>query len=123
MKLAVILISNPDGGDESLARLFNALTLAYEARQAGDDVAITFVGTGTKWPEQLSKIGHPGNNLYNEVRDLVKGASRSCALKWGATESVQANGLKLLDDNKIPGTVGGASIRHYLADGWQTLVF
>ena len=123
MKTAVVIISDPHAGDEALARLFNALALAYEADAAGDEVAITFIGTGTRWPEQLSQLGHPANARYNQLRHLVKGASRSCSVRWGTTEANQKQGLALLDENKIPGTVGGASLRHFLAEGWQTLVF
>ena len=33
------------------------------------------------------------------------------------------SGLTLLTDNKIPGTSGAASVRRYLVEGWQTLIF
>jgi hypothetical protein len=123
MKLAVVVIANPEAGDEALARLFNALAVAYEADAAGDEVALTFIGTGTRWPEQLSKLTHPANGRYNQLRHLVQGASRSCSMRWGAAEANQELGVALLDENKIPGTPGGASLRRYLVEGWQTLIF
>jgi len=123
MKTAILVISNPDGGDEALARLFNALVLAHEAKAHGDQTEIAFIGTGTRWPERLSQLGHPANALYNSVRELIVGASRACSARWDATASVEAAGHTLISENKIPGTPGGVSIRHYLADGWQTLVF
>ncbi len=123
MKISVNIIANPDAGDEALARLFNAFALAHEANQAGDEVALTFIGTGTRWPERLSKLDHPANALYNELRPFVKGASRSCATRWGTAETNQQLGLKLLDENKVRGPVGGISLRHFLEDGWQTLIF
>jgi hypothetical protein len=123
MKTAILVISNPDGGDEALARLFNALAFAHEAKGQGDQVEIAFIGTGTRWPERLSQLGHPANTLYNAVRELIVGASRACSARWDATSSVEAAGHALISENKIPGTSGGVSIRHYLAEGWQTLVF
>jgi len=123
MKIAVVIISDPHAGDEALARLFNAFALAYEADGAGDEVSIVFIGTGTRWPDQLAQLNHPANARYNQLRHLVKGASRSCSVRWGAAEANEKQCVTLLDQNKIPGTVGGASLRSLLADGWQTLIF
>jgi hypothetical protein len=123
MKTAIVIISDPNAGDEALARLFNGLALAYEANASGDEVSIAFIGTGTRWPEQLSQLSHPANGRYNQLRHLVKGASRSCSVHWGTAEANQKQGLALLDENKIPGTPGAASLRHFLAEGWQTLIF
>lgn len=124
MKTAVIIITDPQSGtDEANGRLFNALSLAQEAKEAGDEVAIVFVGAGTRWPGELSKLGNPFHGLYNLVRDKVVGASCACAAVFGATESVQACGIPTLKQNPIPTTAGLASVRHFLAEGWQTLVF
>jgi hypothetical protein len=123
MKTAILIISNPDAGDEAIARLLNALALAHEAKASGDQTEIAFIGTGTRWPERLSQLSHPANALYNAVRELIVGASRACSAKWEATAGVEAAGHALISENKIPGTPGGVSIRHYLAEGWQTLVF
>jgi hypothetical protein len=123
MKIAILIISNPDGGDEPLARLFNALALAHEAKAKGDQTEIAFLGTGTRWPGRLSQLGHPANALYNEIRELIVGASRACSAKWEAAASIEAAGHALISENKIPGTPGGVSVRRYLAEDWQTLVF
>ncbi len=50
MKTAIVILSDPKGGDESLGRLFNGLATAHEAMQAGDQVEIVFNGAGTRWP-------------------------------------------------------------------------
>ncbi len=124
MKTAVVIISDPkSGSEETLGRVFNALALANEAKEAGDDVAVVFVGTGTRWPAELTKLGHPVNGLYNLVRDKVVGASCACATVFGATESVKASGVASINDNPIPTTPGLASIRRFLADGYTTVVF
>jgi hypothetical protein len=123
MKTAIIILSDPKAGDEALGRVFNALAIAHEGLQAGDEVAVVFNGAGTRWPEELTKVSHPANSLYNAVRETVKGASCGCAAVFGATEGVQACGLPLIKDQALAGTPGISNLRRYLAGGWQTLVF
>ncbi|MDX1950927.1 MAG: DsrE family protein [Verrucomicrobiota bacterium] len=123
MKIAIIILSDAKGGDEALGRVFNGLATAHEALKAGDEVAVVFNGAGTRWPEQLTKISHPANALYNSVRESIRGASCGCASVFGATESVEACGLPLIKDMALAGTPGLGSIRNYLANGWQTLLF
>jgi hypothetical protein len=123
MKIAIIILSDPKGGDEALGRAFNALAVAHESLQRGDEVEVVFNGSGTRWPEELTKVSHPANTLYNAVRESVKGASRACAAVFGATKSVEACGLPLLQDKALAGTPGLSDIRRYVADGWQTLIF
>jgi hypothetical protein len=123
MKLAVIITSDPKAGEEAHGRAFNALALAAEAQGAGDEVNVVFVGAGARWPAELSKLGHPFNALYNQVRPSVTGASCGCAAAFGATEGVEACGVPQLKDHALKGTPGLASLRRYPAEGWTTLVF
>lgn len=123
MKLAIIITSDPRTGEEALGRAFNALALAAEAQTKGDQVNIVFVGTGTRWPAEFTKLTHPASGLYNAVRPSITGASCGCSTVFGATKEVAACGLPEIKDHALPGTPGLASIRRYLADGWQTLVF
>ena len=123
MKLAIIITSDPKNGDEALGRAFNALALAAEGQGKGDEVNVVFVGAGTRWPAELARLSHPANQLYNAVRPSIAGASRACSAVFGATREVAACGLPEITDNALPGTPGLASIRRYLAEGWQTQVF
>jgi hypothetical protein len=123
MKTAIIILSDPKAGEEALGRVFNALAVAQESLQSGDEVEVVFNGAGTRWPEELSKISHPANGLYNAVREAVKGASCGCAAVFGATNGVEACGIPLLKDKALAGTPGISNLRRYLAEGWQTLVF
>jgi hypothetical protein len=123
MKTAIIILSDPKGGDEALGRVFNGLAVAQEATQAGDTVEIVFNGAGTRWPAELAKVSHPANGLYNAVRNSVKGASCGCAEVFGAAESVKSCGVPLLKDKVLAGTPGISNLRRYLAEGWQTMVF
>jgi len=42
---------------------------------------------------------------------------------FGTAKEVAACDLPEIKDNALPGTPGLASIRRYLAEGWQTQVF
>ena len=123
MKTAIIILSDPKGGEEALGRVFNALALAHEGKQSGDEVEVVFNGAGTRWPELLANPTHPAHGVYNLVRETVKGASRACAAVFGATKGVEACGVPLLNQKALPGTPGLSNLRGYLAGGWQTLVF
>ncbi|MBL8952858.1 MAG: hypothetical protein JNK82_18910 [Myxococcaceae bacterium] len=120
MKLSVVVMSDPKQGDEALGRLFNALALAAEAQRSGDDVELVFQGAGTRWPEELTKLGHPAAGLYDSVRTLVGGYSKGCATVFQA-EPPKA--LCALGENELGADVQVASLRARLADGRQTLVF
>jgi predicted peroxiredoxin len=117
MQIAIIILSEPKAGEEALGRAFNALATAHEALQAGDEVEVVFNGAGTRWSEELTKITHPANALYNAVRETVKGASCGCAAVFGATKGVEACGLPLIKDKALAGTPGLSNLRRYLAEG------
>jgi hypothetical protein len=123
MKTAILILSDPKAGEEALGRMFNGLALAAEAIQAGDQTEIVFTGAGTRWPGELSKLTHPAHELYETVLPSVAGACNHCAIVFGAEGIVKSCGLPSLKDNQLAGTHGLASIRRYLAEGWQTVVF
>lgn len=123
MKLAIAITADPTSGDDGLGRAFQGLALAAEGKQHGDQVEVVFIGAGTRWPALASKLGHPLHGLYDAVRTTVKGASCGCADVFGAADGVQACGVPKLKDHALNGTSGLASLRRYLAEGWQTLVF
>ena len=122
-KTAVLVLSDPNGGDEALGRVFNALAAAYDFDQAGDEVRVQFHGAGTRWPELLSSPEHPAYDVYQAVRHTVAGASCGCSDVFGSNESVRASGLDLIRDNPLPGTSGLASVRNLVADGYAILSF
>jgi hypothetical protein len=123
MKTAIIVISNPQGGEESLARLFNALALAAECQAADDTFEIGFTGTGTRWPAVLSQLSHPAHASYQALRENVVGASCACAAAFGDTAGLEACAVPLKTENRAGSESGMLSIRHYLADGWNVLIF
>jgi hypothetical protein len=123
MKLAIFITSDPKNGEEALDRAFNALALAAEGQAKGDVVNVLFAGAGTRWPAELARLSHPANQLYNSVRQSIAGASCACSAVFGADRDAAARDLPEIKDNPLPGTPGLASIRRYLAEGWQTQIF
>ena len=124
MKTVIVIMTDPkSGSDEATSRVLNALGYAEEARRSGDDLALVFAGTGTRWPEELARLSHPANARYNRLRENIVGASRGCAVRNGAADSLQAAGIPLLADNPLPGTPGVASIRRFYAEGWNVSIF
>lgn len=122
-KTAIVVLSDPQGGEEALGRLFNALAAAYDFKQQRQEVQLVFQGTGTRWTGLLTKSDHPAHALYQAVADKVAGVSAGCAVVFGAREEAERNGFSLLTTNPVPGTPGLPSLAKYTADGYTILTF
>ena len=96
----------------------NALTTAYEFKEAGDGVDLIFTGAGTKWVGRLSDLDHRLHRAFDIVKDEVAGACRACAVGFGVKEEVQASGVPLLTEYK-----GHQSLRERVAQGYQVITF
>lgn len=123
MKSAILIHSDPKGGEEALGRVFNALAVAHDFKQVGNEVRILFLGAGTRWIAELGKPDHPLHGLFNLVRDKVEGVSRGCADVFGATDEVQASEFGFVHDNPIPGTAGLPSVSKLMADDFKVLIY
>lgn len=123
MKAAIIVLSDPNGGEEALGRVFNALATAYDFLQRGDEVSVLFQGAGTRWIAKLNESNHPVHELFNAVKESVAGVSCGCAEVFGATEEVEKSGFDFIKDNAVPGTGGLPSLRTLAAEGNTVLTF
>jgi hypothetical protein len=122
-KTAIIVLSDPRGGEEALGRVFNALAATYDFKQKQQDVTLVFQGTGTRWTGLLTQPDHPVHALYKAVEDKVAGVSAGCAVAFGATQDAEQNGFSLITANPVPGTPGMPSLATYVADGYSILTF
>lgn len=119
-KVAIVLLSDPKAGtEEALGRVFNALAAVYDLKQANADVKLIFQGTGTRWPEQLNKEGHPAHKVFKEVEDKVEGISSACADVFGANTS----GYDLIKNNPLPNTSGISSYVKLMEEGYTVINF
>jgi len=124
MKAAIIILSDPKaGGEEALGRVFNALSMAYDFKQKGDEVTVLFQGAGTRWIGELTKSNHPVHELFDVVKDTVAGVSCGCAEVFGATEEVEKSAFEFIKDNAVPGTAGLPSLHKLASEGYAILNF
>ncbi|UPG85598.1 DsrE family protein [Luteibacter aegosomatis] len=123
MKVAIVVLSDPNAGEEALGRVFNALAAAYDFKAKGNEVRIYFHGTGTRWPEVLSSVNHPINVLFEAVKASIVGVSSGCADVFGAKDGAEKSGFKLVQENMVPGTSGLPSVADIAADGFTVLTF
>jgi hypothetical protein len=122
-KTAIVVLSDPQGGEEALGRLFNAMFVTYELKEKNEDVALIFQGAGARWGAEVVRPDHPAHGIYKAVEDRVIGVCGGCADVFGATEDTQAAGLSLVREKDIPGTSGVIDLSTYLEDGNRLLVF
>src|SRR5262245_14286828 len=105
-KTAIVVLADPQGGEESLGGPFNALAATYDFKQQHQDVQLIFRGTGTRWTGLLTRPDHPAHALYKAVEDRVAGVSAGCAAVFGALDEAERNGFSLITTNAVPGTPG-----------------
>jgi hypothetical protein len=122
-KTAIVVLSDPQGGEEALGRVFNALAAAYDFKQKRQDVQVLFQGTGTRWAALLTKPDHPVHALYKAVEDKIAGVSTACSVVFGAREDAERNGFSLVTGNPVPNTPGLPSLESYAAQGYTILTF
>jgi len=116
-KATIVVLADPQGGEDALGRLFNALAATYDFKQRNADVRLLFQGAGTRWPGVIANPDHPAHPLYRAVEDRVEGVSSGCADVFGARADAERHGFTLLAENAVPGTSGLPSLAHYVADG------
>ena len=122
-RTAIVVISDPQAGEEALGRLVNAIAATYDFKQQQQDVQLLFQGTGTRWTGLLTKADHPAHALYKAVEDKVAGVSAGCAVAFGARDEAERNGFALITTNAVPGTPGLPSLATYAAEGYTILTF
>jgi len=122
-KTAVVVMADPEAGEEALGRMFNALFLVEEMKGRDAEVALLFQGTGTRWPARLLAPDHPAHGLYLSVQDRVAGVSQGCATVFGAADGLRAAGQSLVADHEIPAVGKVQDLSRYPAEGWHLVIF
>jgi hypothetical protein len=116
-KIAIVVMSDTETHADN-ARVANALTTAYEFKEADEEVTLIFTGAGTKWVAELSDPDHRLNRAFTMVKDKVAGACKSCATSFGVREEVEASGVPLLTEYR-----GHQSLRKVIKEGYQVVTF
>ena len=86
----------------------HVLLNAIDLHDRGRAVKIILEGEATKLIIDLRKPEHPLHALYEKVKklELIDAVCRACAIKMGALEAAEAEGLKIADE--MSGHVGMA---------------
>ncbi|MEN8232467.1 MAG: cytoplasmic protein [Thermodesulfobacteriota bacterium] len=86
----------------------HVLLNAIDMHDRGRAVKIILEGEATKLIIDLRKPEHPLHALYEKVKklELIDAVCRACAIKMGALEVAEAEGLKIADE--MAGHVGMA---------------
>ena len=78
----------------------HVLLNAIDLHERGEVVKIVLEGEATKLIIDLRKPEHPLHALYEKVKklELIDAVCRACAIKMGALEAAEAEGLKIADE-------------------------
>ena len=75
VKAAVVIVADAETHADT-ARMANALTTAYEFKEAGEEVTVVLTGAGTKWIGRLSDPDHRLHRAFRMVKGEVAGRAR-----------------------------------------------
>jgi hypothetical protein len=116
-KIAIDVLSDMESHSD-MARVVNALQVAKEFKEAGDDVEIVFDGGGVV---SAVTIADPDNNLhrlYTKAQDKVTVVCRYCSRAFEVYDKAEALGLPFLAEyDQHP------SLRRLVQAGYQIITF
>lgn len=115
--IAVLILAGTETAAD-LGRVVNALQIARELDEAGDEITVIFDGAGTQWVPTLSDEGHKYHDLYQKTRGVIAGACSYCAGAYGVKEDIEGTEVDLLDEFD-----GHPSIRTLISNGYQIITF
>lgn len=118
MTQAAMLVLAGTETHADLGRVVNALQIARELDQSGDEVIIIFDGAGTQWVPVLSDEEHKAHRLFEAAKHNVAGACSYCAGAFGVKDEIENTDVDLLDEFE-----GHPSIRKLISNGYQILTF
>ncbi len=97
----------------------HALLNALDMKEKGYDVKLVIEGDATEQVKELSDPQNPFSNLYIRAKQagIIDCVCEACAIKTGAYESAEAQGLTLCGE-----MTGHPSIIRYMEDGYHIIV-
>ncbi|MBN2472654.1 MAG: DsrE family protein [Anaerolineae bacterium] len=96
-KVAIVILSDMESHSDT-ARVVNALHVAKEFKEAGDDVAIVFEGGGVVSAVTVADPDSSFHRPFALVQDKVAGLCRFCSRSFEVTDKAEALGLPFLAD-------------------------
>jgi len=117
MKYALLVFAGTET-HEGLGRIVNALEIAKEFQESGDEAVLIFDGAGTQGLAELSQPDHKAHGLLESVRGQIRGACSYCAQAFGVKDKLENAGYPLLSDYH-----NHPSIHALARDGFTLLTF
>jgi hypothetical protein len=123
VKAAIVVLSDPKSNcEETLGRVFNALTSAYEFKRNGDDVTIFFQDNGSGWTDELTKSEHPAHGIFEAVKDKVAAVTLGRATVETSAR-VAKHEFRLIKDGGVLEKPGPPTLQSLLVQGYAILTF
>jgi hypothetical protein len=96
----------------------HVLLNAIDLHEKEGEVKIILEGEATKLIIELRKPEHPMHALYVKAKklNLIAAVCRACAMKMGALEAAEEEGLKIADD-----MAGHAGMVPYKGQGYEII--
>jgi|SRR3990172_6101893 len=116
-KVCLVVFAESESHSD-LARVVNALEVAKEFKEGGDEVQLIFDGGGVTSAVAFADPENKRHRLYAAVQDKVSGVCAFCSKAFGVYEKAQALNIPLLDEyEKHP------SLRSRVSQGYQIITF
>ncbi|MDX1775420.1 MAG: cytoplasmic protein [Desulfobulbales bacterium] len=96
----------------------HVLLNAIDLHEKEGEVKVVLEGEATKLIIELRKPGHPMHALYEKAKklDIIDAVCRACAIKMGALEAAEAEGLRIAAD-----MAGHAGMAPYIEQGYEVI--
>jgi hypothetical protein len=117
MKFAILVLAGTET-HEGLGRIVNALEVAKEFHEAGDEVTLVFDGAGAQGLAAISAPDHKAHPLYTAMHSQISGACSYCASAYGVRTKLEKAEISLLSDYE-----DHPSVRGLVQQGYQILTF
>jgi hypothetical protein len=115
-KAAIMVLAGTDSHAD-LGRVTNALQVAAEFDEAGDDVVVIFDGAGTQWIPELEDDDHSLHAVYRSLLEDVR-VCDFCADAFHVGEEVDNS-----DASRAAEFRGHPSVRSLVYDGYELITF
>ena len=116
-KVALVIFAEMESHSD-LARVVNALEVAKEFKEGGDEIELIFDGGGVTSAVALANPENKRHHLYAAVQDKVSGVCAFCAKAFGVYEQAQTLNIPLLDEYKKH-----PSLRSRISNDYQVITF
>ena len=115
MKIALFVLCDTTPV-ENLGRMSNALIIAQEAVESGDELKFFLSGAATRWIAELEKETHPLHEKYMVIKPHITGVCEYCTAGFKQGLHVKEAEIPVVAEYK-----GHPSVRRLILDGYTVI--